>query len=382
MAAIDAQPAQDLLPLLRLVLTPGLGPAGVAALLDRFGSADRVLGASAQEIAGVHRFGRAKADKVVRGMAANAADAGRELDRCAAAGIRLVARGSEEYPALLGSIGGPPPLLFVRGTLPTSPCCAMVGSRSCTAYGITQAERFGGVLAQAGICVVSGGAAGIDTASHRGALRAAQEGDVATVAVLGSGHAQPYPPRNAALFDEIAERGAVISELPLDTTPKRENFPARNRIVSGMSLGTLVIEAGRKSGALITARLAGDDHGREVMALPGRVDSAASAGCHDLLKAGGAMLVTEPSDVIELLESPARHAHGGTQQGLFADEQDTEPPSDDPIVNALRAGPAEGMGADELSEQTGIGAAELRSRLTLLEIRGLVKRSPAGLLRA
>ncbi|MEM9064491.1 MAG: DNA-processing protein DprA [Planctomycetota bacterium] len=378
----DPQPHlddQSRLELLGLVLTPGLGPVRIARLLERFGSAGAVLGASAATLASVPGVGAKTSETAVRSFGEALRSAERELEQAISQGITLIARGELAYPGLLDSIPAPPPILYVKGSLPTSPTVAMVGARSCTAYGVMQSERFASVLAGAGLCIVSGGARGIDTAAHRGAIRGAPTDQPATVAVLGCGLNETYPPENGPLFDEIAERGAVISELPLSTPPDSSNFPARNRIVSGLSLGTLVLEAGERSGALITARLAAEEHGREVMALPGRVDSAASAGCHRLIKSGGALLVSEPSDVMLQLETPARHEHAGTHEARY---RGSSPESNDnPVLFVLRSGPTEGLTAEELSEQTGLSPSEVRSAVTLLEVRGFVTRSACGRIR-
>lgn len=380
--------AQHTLSLLRLTLTPGLGPRRIAALLERFGSPTAVLGASAADIQRIRGIGQATAAKIVRGMRASLDLADAELARAEELGVRLVGLGGPGYPALLGQIPDPPPLLYVLGQIEPARAdrypVAIVGSRSCTSYGVEQAERFGGVLAGSGLTVVSGGARGIDSAAHRGAMRVGGR----TIAVLGCGLAHRYPPENARLFDEmISGRGAVVSELPLEVAPQSENFPARNRIISGMSLGVVVIEAARGSGAIITARAAGEDHGREVLAVPGRVDSPSSEGTHELIKAGGAALATCPADVLQLLETPARHHFHDTHEARYADPARTEPsglwegPDGHPaaagdlaLQDRLLRALERARSPDELARDLGVGPGELRAALTLLEIRGSVTR--------
>jgi DNA processing protein len=278
--------------LLRLTLTPGLGPVLIARLIEAFGSPDRALAASAADLERIRGIGPAKAQSFLRGMRDAAALVDEELALAQRLGVRLVDQQSPEYPTLLRTINDAPPLLYIRGQLQPESAdrypVAIVGSRNATAYGIEQAERFAGVLARSGLTIISGGARGIDTAAHRGALRSGGR----TIAVLGCGLAECYPPENRELFDRIVagqgdSGGAIISELPLRAPPESDNFPARNRLISGIALGVLVIEAGRKSGSLITARLALEDHNREVMAVPGRVDSPASQGTHELLKLCG-----------------------------------------------------------------------------------------------
>lgn len=390
--AIDAR----LRALLQLTLTPGLGPVLIARLLETFGDPERVLGASAGDLERVRGIGRTRAESIARFAAA---DAARQVEaECVLAselGVRLVARGAPDYPPLLESIPDPPPLLYVRGALRPARedryPLAIVGSRRCTPYGVEQAERFAGAVAGAGLTIVSGGARGIDTAAHRAAVRAGGR----TIAVLGCGLAHCYPPENADLFSRIAaeDRGAILSELPLRTAPEAENFPPRNRIISGLSLGVLVIEAGKGSGSLITARQAAEDHGREVLAVPGRVDSPASEGSNELIRMGGAGLVTRPADVIEALEAAARHLHGGTHASRYADPAREPGPAGADALDA--AGPAPGgpgtlpisepqariLGAlveprtlDELARATSMPAHTLRAELTVLEIQRRVAR--------
>lgn len=290
--------------------------------------------------------------------------------------MRILVRGYEGYPELLEQVPGAPPLLYVRGRLGAESFrVGVVGSRSCTAYGVEQAERFGYALAEHGLSLVSGGARGIDTAAHRGALRSGTDMEP-TVAVLGCGLSRAYPPENARLFDEIAERGAVVSELPMLAEPLAQNFPARNRLISGMSLGVLVIEAGTKSGALITARLAAEDHGREVMVIPGRVDSPSSAGSLELLKMGGAHCVTEPGDVMHLLKRDAELLH---QARDAEDVPKVAPPADPVQAEVLEAIAGGASSGEAVVELTGLDAGAVRSAITMLEISGRVAREGIAL---
>src|SRR5690606_27078295 len=229
-----------------------------------------------------------------------AADAAaHELEQARALGVTLLSLEDADYPPLLREIPNPPLVLYMKGDLQPRDlnAVAIVGSRKCSHYGREQAERFGSLLAGAGVTVISGGARGVDSAAHRGAIR---HPDGRTIAVLGCGIDITYPPENQSLFEQIAARGAVISEYPIGTQPLAENFPRRNRIVSGMSRGVLVIEADTRSGALITARQAADDHNRPVMAIPGRVDNPLSAGPHALIR-DGATLVTSLEDILDAL---------------------------------------------------------------------------------
>jgi DNA processing protein len=368
------RPDGDVESLLALVLTPGLGPVLTARLLEAMGDAERALGASAAQLMRIRGIGETKAARIAPALRDARGRSQAEIERAAGMGVRLIAIGSEGYPGLLAEIPDPPPVLYVLGELAPADLdrypVAIVGSRRCTAYGIEQAERFSGVLARSGLTIVSGGARGIDTAAHRGAMRA----DGRTIAVLGCGLANRYPPDNAELFDKIADgRGALVSELPLATQPDSQNFPARNRLISGMSLGTIVIEAGRGSGALLTARHALEEHGREVMGVPGRVDSPASEGTLDLLRGGEAALVTSGRDVLDILEQPARHHWAGTHESRYAD------PARSPALGADEAAILEAldrpMSADELVEASGLAPGPMRAALTLLEMQGRIVRS-------
>lgn len=376
---------------LRLTCVNGLGPKSIARLIEICGSPEAAAAASAAQLALVKGIGANRSQDLAAAIRASTDLANKELDLAEELGITLLAKGEPGYPSLLTQLPDAPALLYVRGQLAPAGedryAVAIVGARKCTHYGLEQAERFASVLSSAGLNIVSGGARGIDTAAHHGALRAAGR----TTAVLGCGLAECYPPENKDLFAKIVDgHGAVVSELPLRTPPNPDNFPARNRIISGLSLGVLVIEADERSGALITARVATEEHGRESMALPGRVDSPSSRGTLALIKNGGAALVTEPGDVIALLESPARHLHSGTHAERYAASVamslfEAKPSTSSPIgkttptpINERRAAISNALGQpltmDELLRSTGLDLNILRSELTLMEIERRVVR--------
>lgn len=388
------------LDVLRLTLLPNVGPVLIGRLLSTFGSTDAIWRASRADLERIPGIGAHKSASIVNGRAAADELAQKEEDLAHKLGVCIAIKGEPRYPKLLASLPDAPPLLYIRGTLEPLDSdrftVGIVGSRRCSQYGLEQAARFAGVLAQAGLTVVSGGAKGIDSAAHRGAIRAGGR----TVAVLGCGLAECYPPENAELFDEIAKTGALISELPLQTGPTPENFPARNRLISGLSLGVLVIEASERSGALITARLAAEDHGREVMAVPGRVDSPFSQGCLQLLKGGGAQLVTDPGDVILTLEQAGFHQHAGTHESRYMPHVPSLFNGGEPKVQEHVQVPEETRGAstlyassdfskrvlrclydaadaitiEELANRTGLELSQARAVVTLLEIQKRVAR--------
>ncbi len=370
----------DLRAHLALLLTPGWGATLTRRCVDQFGCAAAVLLASPPQLAQVQGVGETRAQTLHQSLAATQAQGliDRELHRMAQLNARMVTLGCEDYPKLLRLIPDPPPALLVRGRLQPEDAVALgvVGSRRCTGYGREQADRFASLAVASGLCVVSGGALGIDAAAHRAALRAGGR----TIAVLGSGLAQPYPPQNVPLFDQIVaeDRGALLSELPITAPPRAENFPPRNRIISGLSLGVLVIEAALRSGALITARLAAEDHGREVMALPGRVDSAASAGCHQILREGWASLVTSIADVLESLGETGQllKAHPPPSASLPRPtiHEHHLTPSQRKIVQLLE----QPRSLDELIEETALPVHCVQADLTLLQVRGLLRKSTQG----
>jgi DNA processing protein len=287
--------------------------------------------------------------------------------------FRIITFSDPEYPPLLHHIPDPPPYIYVKGCLEnTDQSVAVVGSRNASSYGKSMATRLSRDLSSRGLTIVSGMARGIDTAAHMGAISAKGK----TIAVLGSGLGVIYPPENRRLYDEITENGAVISEFPIEEGPNAHNFPARNRIISGMTLGTLVVEAAKRSGSLITARLAGEQ-GREVFAVPGSINSAKSTGAHNLLKQG-AKLVASAEDVIEEFY---QFQNEMTKKDTFSDKRPETAArlscdlTDDEsaIYKGLEPYPVH---IDALSLQTGMNIGKLSIILLNLELKGLVTQSP------
>jgi len=383
--------------MLALVLTRGLGPRLIARAVERCGSATGVLGASAAQLGEVEGISPKNAGKLKRAIDDAASPGGaadRELDLAAKHSAVVVSIDGPGYPALLKVIHDVPPVLWVKGELSPDDALsvAIVGSRKCSHYGREQADLIGNGLAHAGVTVVSGGAYGIDIAAHEGALRAAKAGAAAhggrTVAVLGSGLAKPYPAEHVGLLREIVAGGedgsacgAVVSEFPMGTEPRPENFLRRNRIISGMSLGVLVVEAGKRSGALSTARRCVEEHGRELMALPGRVDSAYAFGCHQIIREGWGRLVTGVSDILDMVggEAPMLQAAAELAVPSPAAESNNLPErggaaSSSPTAEKILVMLDEPRSLDEIAAWTGLPAGSVQAELTMLEIRGAVKR--------
>ena len=347
----------------RLLETPGVGRDTARRLLSGFGSPQAVLAASKASLQAW--VGAALADALCHPSALL-------LERLQAAcawldggtGRHVLTLADTSYPTRLLHTADPPLLMYVQGdpALLGLPAVAVVGSRRPTVQGADNARAFAAALSQHGLVVVSGLALGIDAAAHEGALT----GTTPTVAVVGTGLDRVYPARHRDLAHRIAQRGAVISEFAPGTPPLPENFPLRNRIIAGVSLGTLVVEAALQSGSLITARLA-LEAGREVFAVPGSIHSPQSKGCHQLLKQG-AKLVESALDILEELQlaPPA-------QASLPLD--DTATPAD-PLLDALGHDP---VTLDALMARTGCPAAELNARLLELELDGQVSRLPGGM---
>jgi DNA processing protein len=369
---------EEALAVLSLTLCRGVSSGTVYTLMERFGSGRAALSASLAELQGVDGIGPAVAESIRRGAGED--KVARELDLMERHRVRLVPFFCEDYPAPLKHLDREAPaLLRVKGEYRPADrlAVAIVGSRRCSAYGRQQASRLGCDLATMGFTVVSGMAAGIDTAAHRGALL----GKGRTLAVLGCGLAYELPPEGMELAAEIVESGALLSELPMEAPPRPGNFPPRNRLVSGLALGVVVVEASTHSGSLITARLAGEQ-GRGVFAVPGPVDRPTSRGCHQLIR-DGAVLVEDARDVVDGLgplsapiEMPPREDS--------ADATESEPGLlTDPRVMALNERERhiydllerDPVHIDEVVTRTQLPPSIVSSTLLTLEIRGLIRQT-------
>lgn len=357
---------EDLRDRLTLALVPGLGPRLTAALIRQFGSAAGVRRASAEHLRQVPHIGP-KLSADFR-LALNTANVDRELQLLEKHGVRLIDLDSTEYPAALKQISDPPHLLFVRGQIAPGDekAIAIVGSREHTTYGRRTTERIAQGLARAGYTVVSGLARGIDGFAHRATLEAGGR----TIAVLAGGLSRIYPPEHTELADRVAASGALITETPMQVAPQAGMFPARNRLISGVSRGVIVVEAHERSGALITARHA-LDQGRDVFTIPGPVDSAASAGCLKLLR-DGAKLVRSAEDVLEDL--------GGEISVTKAKAIAPSPPPElEGDAQRVWLALSEGTRfVDDLARELALPIPELTRLLMQLELKRIVRRLPGN----
>lgn len=378
-------------------LTDGVGPTVFTRLVARFGDAETALGAPASQLLTVNGIGRDTADRIAASR--DAAQAEAEIEAAAAHGVRIVCRADPEYPAALLRIADPPIVLYVKGALrPTDAVAlAVVGSRRCTIYGSEQARRFGELLAQAGFTVVSGLARGIDAFAHHGAIDAGGR----SIAVFGNGLSDVYPPENRSLAEKLLESGAWLSELPMRAAVRATNFPGRNRIIAGLTLGTLVVEAAARSGALITARLA-SEYNREVFAVPGRLQDPMSIGTNALIRDTSAKLVTGLDDILhELGEVGASIRNGlrprataappdaGDGHALAAAASLFEPaaepaPARTPLLSRAEQRVFDVIGHDPVLQDIVLAAAELPpgeilAAFTTLELKGMIRRLPGQL---
>lgn len=355
---------------LKLQLVQGIGPRVFGELIQRFASAENVLAATPQQLRDVPGVGTKLMQAIINADAQT--DVAGVLEVCRAKGISILDRGSESYPKMLSEIHDPPNILFHQGTIePVDQLAiAIVGTRHSSNYGDTVARKLAQGLSMAGFTIVSGLARGIDAQAHKAALAA----NGRTLAVLGGGLLKMYPPEHQKLADEIAANGAVISEALPQQSPQSGCFPRRNRIVTGLSLGVIVIEAGDRSGAAISARLA-MEQGREVFAVPGRIDSNNSRGCHQLIR-DGATLVRSVDDVLEQLGPlvcPVSRDVASGESGetikhpaeLKLSDQERQ------ILQAIRSEPT---GFDDIMQQTGLPASRLLSTISVLEVRRLIRR--------
>lgn len=363
---------------LRLSLTPGVGNGAARRLLAAFGLPQAVFAQTEAAWQSCVTVAQARALAAVpEGLDALLEQTWQWLQADAEPARAIVTLGDAAYPPALLATEDPPLLLyllgapqFVRGR-PFAPprCLAMVGSRNPTAQGADHARQFARALRAAGLTIVSGLALGVDAAAHEGALQGPPDpATPATIAVVGTGLDRVYPRANKELAHRIARHGLLVSEYPLGTPPLAANFPKRNRIISGLSQGTLVVEAALASGSLITARLAAEQ-GREVFAIPGSIHAPQSRGCHALLRQG-AKLVETAQDVLEELRLPA------AEQAPASDAPSPAAPAHQEVLDALGFDP---LGLDALVARTGLPAATLQVRLLELELDGQVARLPGGL---
>ncbi|MCA9040655.1 MAG: DNA-processing protein DprA [Planctomycetaceae bacterium] len=363
--------AQETLPAIQLSLISGIGSRTVQTLVNHFGNLAAVFRASHEELVSLPGVGPKLARKILENRDGSTAQS--ELERLQQAGVQFLLRGSEEYPTLLDDIPDAPQILYYKGTIEPVDglAIAIVGSRRCTPYGLGQAHKIAGALARAGVTVVSGLARGIDAAAHRGALETGGR----TLAVFATGLGTVYPPEHKDLAEQVSKQGALITESCFDQLPIAGLFPQRNRIISGLSLGVILIEASRKSGALHTARHA-MEQGREVFSVPGRIDSIESQGCLDLIRDGATLIrgVEDILDELGPLTKPVQTKHKGEVRQpieLNLNDQETE------ILNALTSDPKH---IDEVLRTVTLDSSRVLSTLTVLEMKNLVRRHPGNYL--
>ena len=360
---------------LHLLHSEGVGRDTARRLLAYFGSPQAAVAASPTDLAGVVNL------KIAQALAQTPAGHAQRVAatlawRSAAPARRVMVLGDADYPPLLLHSADPPLLLYLQGraALLNARSVAIVGSRQASAQGLDNARAFARTLARNGWVIVSGLAAGIDAAAHQGALDADAEGGAGTVAVVGTGVDRIYPRSHQALTQRIAEHGLIVSELALGTPPLAPNFPQRNRLIAGLSRGTLVVEAALRSGSLITARLAAEA-GREVMALPGSLLAPQSHGCHALIRQGAALVVSAEQVLDELNGLPALSLLDALSEPTAPPDM-TESLEDDAVLRALGHDP---LSLDALINRCGWSASALSAHLLTLELDGRVARLPGGL---
>jgi DNA processing protein len=357
--------------LVALNMIEHVGPVRVRQLLEHFSDAPSILGASKSQLLQVRGIGEDTAEAIAGWE--KAVDLNAELKRIQEFGCHILTQSDAEYPESLRQIYDPPIALYVKGKLTTKDknSVAMVGSRRTTHYGIETARKLAYQLAYVGVTVVSGGARGIDTAAHQGALSAKGR----TVCVLGTGINIVFPPENAELFERIAGSGAVVTQYPFNRNGDKQSFAIRNRIVAGMTLGTVVVEANLTSGALITANFA-VEYGRQIFAVPGRIDSPQSKGCHDLIKKG-AKLCEGAEDILSEFEylfpasnRPPSPGETGTLPALELSENEQK------IYDVLSL---DELPMDDVIRRSGLPASTVSVALLSLEMKRLIRQLPGKL---
>ncbi|HNR68500.1 MAG TPA: DNA-processing protein DprA [bacterium] len=353
--------AEELFSLFRLISVPRIGPHKIRLLLQRFQSPSAVLRAPLRQLVQVHGIEQTLAEYIKN--EADSRFAEKQMHLLQKSGTKLLTFWDAGYPSILKEIYDPPLVLYFFGVLDSKTNLAIVGTRKPSAYGATMVEKFSRELIQRGYTLVSGLARGIDTLVHRTCVQA----QAATIAVLGSGCDQIYPPENRSLAEAlVAAGGAVVSEYPLGTLPEAMNFPRRNRIISGLSKAVLVIEAGESSGALITADFA-VEQGREVMALPGNINSEKSSGTNMLIQQG-AKLVRSVDDIVEEIEPQGTRAPAGQQLPLLTLDEDEEK-----VLSRLTDQPQQ---IDILLRMGDFPVNRLHTLLLNLELKGVIKQLP------
>lgn len=353
--------------LITLNMTEGIGPVGVRSLFEKLGSYSAIMDADEKTLSAAPGIGRETARKIISGKTKMNPEA--ETEAAAKLGVRIVTCIDSEYPRSLLQIHDPPLVLYVKGSIVESDSrsIGVVGTRRPTSYGRTVADTLSYRLAQADFTIVSGLARGIDTTAHRAAIK----GKGRTIAVTGGGLDDIYPPENRELAEEIAENGAVASEFPIGKRPDKTTFPMRNRIVSGISMGVLVVEAGQNSGALITAGQA-LDQGKTVFAVPGRIDSPASRGTHELIKTG-ACLVTGVDSIFEEFEMLISKNELRNNNDPCVRSRTTLLPDEMLLVKILEDG---GTDVDSLTRKSGMPPGNVASLLIGLEMKRIVRMLP------
>jgi DNA processing protein len=352
-----------------LNLIEGVGPVRVRTLLEHFGEAPKILVASKNELLRVRNIGEEVAENISTWE--KSVDLAGELKRISDFGCHVLISSDENYPAMLREIYDPPIVLYVKGEISARDknSVAMVGSRQTTHYGIETARKLAYQLAYVGVTVVSGGARGIDTAAHQGALSAKGR----TIAVLGTGINLIFPTENAELFQRISENGALVTQFPFNRPADKQSFPIRNRIVAGMTLGTVVVEANLTSGALITSNFA-TEYGRQVFAVPGRIDSPRSKGCHELIKRG-AKLCESAEDILsefEYLFPASNRPPTANETGILPAIE--LPANEQKVFDALKAD--DELSIDEVIRASSLPSSAVSVALLGLEMKRLVKQLP------